>query len=164
MSKMKEPDNLVGGWYKTVDQDEIQRKNKLAMSDERSRDSAEALSKENFSKELIEKFAKRLKQNQGLSYSHRDFCGHGIEYSQGRYELVEIHDGDFNAKNVILSWKTEEEFIVFMIGQSDYTMSCKCTSFPEIYSKETSGWGNQTISEKRISDYIIGYNPAIEDD
>lgn len=73
------------------------------------------LNKEPLDKCLVAKVAHMLQNGRSLIYAHDGYCGHGLDYSDGKFRLLEVIDGAYGLEDsqVVFSWDNEEEFIEF---------------------------------------------------
>jgi hypothetical protein len=88
---------------------------------------------------LAEKVAAALLTN-SVGYGHRDYCGMGLEYREGKYYYGELWDGSM--MEPLLQWSSKQEFINWLAQQSD-------ASLARLEAKEFY-WGNQTITRQRL--------------
>lgn len=99
-----------------------------------------------FGNALAEKVANAL-QRRSLGYAHRDYCGMGLAYKDGRYCYGELWDGmmllpaeAFTSKDAFISW---------LARQSN-------ASFSRIQEKDPWVWGNQVITRTRLEEFCHG--------
>jgi hypothetical protein len=103
-----------------------------------------------FGEKLMYKVAERLIDNNTLKYSHRDYCGHGLEYFNQEFHLYEVWDGFGNS---ITSWKTIDEFVSFFAPLTDYICSGADKQFKEFYTKDAFYIANQRITRARLIEF-----------
>lgn len=111
-----------------------------------------ALSKEPFGIALMQRVAERL-QNSGKSmcYCHREYCGHGLFFEDGKFQLAEVQDGD--PRHTLSSWETVFSFIAFWSQQSDYTCSGADAAAEVFFAKDSFNLNNQRITRERLKEY-----------
>ena len=72
--------------------------------------------------ELAREVALSLDRGQRLFNQHRDYCGIGLwKNTKGEYEFSRVNDGF--PDEAIVSFSGVEEFVEFLAGQSDFSMS-----------------------------------------
>lgn len=113
-----------------------------------------ALSRECYGEALATRVASRLTTlpYDSLSYSHQFYCGHGLFYLDGIFELRVVDDNELDCKK-ILGWSTRELFVTWLARQSDYSL---CGADPDAdVPLETSSWklNNQRITRSRCIDF-----------
>lgn len=111
-----------------------------------------ALSKEPFGKDLMQRVAERLQKGERpLCNRHREYCGHGLFFEDGKIQLVEVQDGD--PRNDILSWDTAEAFVDFWAKQSDYTCSGADSASSAFFTEDPFDLNNQRITKERLEKF-----------
>jgi hypothetical protein len=80
-----------------------------------------------------------------VGYSHRDYCGMGLEHRDGIYKYGELHDGYLIEP--VLQWETKEAFVIWLAEQSD-------ASLARLEEQDPWYWGNQTINRVRLVSLI----------
>jgi hypothetical protein len=80
-----------------------------------------------------------------VGYSHRDYCGMGLEHRDGIYKYGELHDGYLIEP--VLQWETKEAFVNWLAEQSD-------ASLARLEEQDPWYWGNQTINRVRLVSLI----------
>ena len=121
-----------------------------------SDEAIQLLSKEAIGAELAAKVAERLIKdagNTGLYHGHRDYCGHGLICSEGRFYLVEVYDGYADPSRSILEWKNKKTFSGWLEKQSDYSLSGADRSRPELLAKSSFELNNQRLTKQRMIVY-----------
>jgi hypothetical protein len=109
-----------------------------------------ALSRRPFGKKLARKVAARLSTKRGGLYnSHRDYCGHGLIYVDGKFILLRVFDGWPERKDYLASWNNEEKFIEFLARQSDFTCS-GADRRATFYKKDRFTVNNQRLTRQRL--------------
>lgn len=113
------------------------------------------LSRAPFTRELAAQVAARLKQGHSLCNCHRDYCGHGLTFHNGRFLLLEVCDGvpEPETNDVIADWD-EEGFIDFLASQSDYSCSGADPDTPLFYTARRWGQNNQRITQRRLEEFV----------
>ena len=129
-------------------------------------------SKEPFGVELMAAVAERLMKeghdgwNGGLYYIHRDYCGHGLNFSTRGYDQADrdesrkvfnlqvVIDGHFSGQKVGY-WERKEDFIKFWARQSDYSCSGYDKYTRLFYEHEEFIRGNQRINKNRLQEYVV---------
>ncbi|QEC53913.1 hypothetical protein EDD80_10892 [Anseongella ginsenosidimutans] len=122
-----------------------------------------SLDKENYGRELAGKVAEKLKRDPielnedgyyvgsgGLRLSHRDYCGTGLYFFEGKFTLGEVNDG-MGPYPVLITFENQEEFVEWLASQSDQSMSlCSRDSF-----------NNQTVTRIRLEYFLDdNYDPV----
>ncbi len=93
----------------------------------------------------------------GLYYRHREYCGHGLVFSGGQFQLVLVEDGGHS--RTLASWPTKEAFVQFFAPLDDW----KCSGAnPDAPFYTTDGWelGNQRITRERLRRFAAGDSGA----
>jgi len=114
-----------------------------------------SLGKEIYGRELALKVAENLKRNPirlnenghyvgsgGLYHSHRDYCGIGLYYFEGKFTLGEVNDG-MGPYPIIAESGTEIEFLEWLTNESDQSMA--------MYGEQ---FNNQTITKIRLEWFL----------
>lgn len=81
---------------------------------------------------------------QSLAYSHRDYCGMGLELRDGFYMYGEVQDGCLQPS---LRFGERAEFVEWLSGQSD-------ASLARLEENNAWYWGNQVINRERLEDFV----------
>jgi len=98
-----------------------------------------------YGRELAEKVADAL-QHGPLFFSHRDYCGMGLEVgTSGEYLYGEVFDGGMI--NVVQHFPDRADFVDWLAAQSNASMAM-------LDAKETWYWNNQVITRQRLEDFI----------
>ncbi len=111
------------------------------------------LSKQEYGSKLISVVANKLMNDvapNGLLYSHRDYCGHGLVYHKDCFLLVEVFDGWPIENKALASWTSKQEFVDFFALQSDY--SCSGVEKNTLFSK--GDINNQRITRERLEEFL----------
>lgn len=95
-----------------------------------------------FGRQLAETVAQKL-QTRSLYYTHRDYCGMGLELRDGVYCYGEVYDGGLDP---ILRFAHSEGFIDWLSKQSD-------ASLGRLEEGNPWYWGNQTITRERLEEF-----------
>jgi hypothetical protein len=69
---------------------------------------------------IVFEFNNFSEQEEGISYAHRDYCGHGLYFNSGKFLLASVYDGSL--ETVIKEFSSEMEFIQWLSNQSDYSL------------------------------------------
>lgn len=110
-------------------------------------DVVEKLGKTILGREAAEKLAIKLQFRGALMpKAHKDFCGYGLVYEDGKYLLLSVQDGLREYSSVIYEWKTKEEFISYMEQQSDYSLSGADKNSPLFYTTDSFSLNNQCLT------------------
>lgn len=100
-----------------------------------------------YGRELAEKVADAL-QHGALAYSHRDYCGMGLETgSAGEYLYGEVWDGGLAIPTH--SFPDKAAFVNWLAIQSDASMAM-------LDAKDPWYWNNQVITRNRLEAFIQG--------
>lgn len=84
----------------------------------------------------------------GLYHSHRDYCGIGLYYYEGQFAIGEVNDA-MGPDPVLVKFDDREEFISWLAGQSDQSMSLVVS---DRYG--SMRFNNQTITKIRLEWYL----------
>ncbi len=103
--------------------------------------------------ELAETVAKRLKSGKGLFSSHRDYCGHGLDYINGKYRLLEVHDGEPEWSEIVAEWETINDFVNFLSRQSDWSLSGANKAEIIFYTDNLFSLNNQRLTKELLKQY-----------
>jgi hypothetical protein len=134
-----------------------QRKNEEAMENEKTAQ-ASKLEQKNllaaqttpYGHALARRVADKLQSGGSLGYSHRDYCGTGLEVNAaGEFCYVELWDGGGIAP-VLASFPTLETFVVWLEAQSDASLA-RLDSPDSFYLGKS---GDQPATPRRISGLI----------
>lgn len=125
-----------------------------------TQETLDLLDKNKLGERLVELLAKKLKKKEGLYYVHRDYCGHGLDFVDGKYRLLVVHDGYPDSMFVLKDWASEQNFISFFAEQSDWSMSGVDESNICFIAENMHGLNNQRLTRKRIENYV---NDVIDD-
>ncbi|GIQ79964.1 hypothetical protein KIPB_000679 [Kipferlia bialata] len=113
-------------------------------------------SKDLYGTALAERLAAALEKagtkGEYLSYIHRDYCGHGLQYKQGSYELMEVYDG--YPSDTIETWHSKRAFVSFFADQSDLSCSGADQKGPKCFSGGSWYVGNQRLTRERFEEFI----------
>ena len=75
------------------------------------------LSRKTIGKELALKVADYLESGGTIINNHRDYCGHGLRYEDGKFTLLQCDDYTLylktNPKDILEVWKSKKEFVDF---------------------------------------------------
>ncbi|MGV3762942.1 hypothetical protein [Parapedobacter sp.] len=86
----------------------------------------------------------------GLYHAHRDYCGTGLYFFDGKFTLGEVNDG-MGPHPVLIVFESEQEFVSWLADQSDQGMS--------LYTRRS--FNNQTITKMRLTWYLEDeYSPV----
>lgn len=113
----------------------------------RMQEMKEQISRQNvpYGKELAEKVAGALQQG-ALAYSHRDYCGMGLEIDNtGQYQYGEVWDGGLAIP--LLTFPDKTAFVNWLAVQSDASMAMTDV-------KNTWYWNNQVINRHRLEAFV----------
>lgn len=116
-------------------------------------ESISCLSKEKIGSSLARNIAKWLKTKKSLYKSHRDYCGHGLQYKDEKYCIISVNDGLLDFSDVVFSFNTTDEFVSFMTRQSDYTMSGASKAESVFYTENKFLLNNQRLTKNQLSNY-----------
>lgn len=84
----------------------------------------------------------------GLYHSHRDYCGIGLYYYDRQFVIGEVNDA-MGPDPVLVAFDDREEFISWLAGQSDQSMSLVVS---DRYG--STRFNNQTITKIRLEWYL----------
>src|SRR5690606_27498156 len=128
---------------------------------EAEQDEYYGLSDEPYGTTLAAKVAEKLKRNPsslskngfcttagGLYHAHRDYCGIGLYFFEGKFILGEVNDG-MGPQPMLGIFEDEEQFVVWLASQSDQSMSVI------VDGRYGSGrFNNQTITKVLLQWYL----------
>ncbi|MDX2254377.1 MAG: hypothetical protein NW214_02575 [Pseudanabaenaceae cyanobacterium bins.39] len=111
--------------------------------------------------ELAQAVANKLEQGFVLAFNHRDYCGMGLQYTDGVFIYAEVQDGFLpkidNLRGDLqngamtniqyLLFYTRAEFIDWLASQSDHTLSGS-----EIADEFIRN--NQRLTVKRLQEFV----------
>lgn len=132
------------------------------------RDSVNEASTDLYGKELAMAVADRMQRGDTLSYSHRDYCGTGLRFSDENFIYGEVVDGELPSEAELLSWTTRPSeierlvfssrtsFVDWLASQSDATL---------VGTGLQPAWlvGNQRITGRRLRSFASGSPvPSVE--
>lgn len=100
---------------------------------------------------LAAKVAKALKDKGPCVNSHRDYCGKGLAFVDGKFLYGSVNDGYLD--NVDMEWVDDKEFVEWLASQSDWSLSGIDSTLPG-YEKEPFGRNNQRITKDRLEDFV----------
>lgn len=107
-----------------------------------------------FGTDLMTHVAQRLIQERearGLRENHPEYCGHGLVYRNGRFELVVVCDG--HPTTVLGHWSSEQEFVAFFAPLSDWTCSGSDPTAPLFRANSAWELDNQRLTRSRLESY-----------
>jgi hypothetical protein len=108
-----------------------------------------------FGLELAARLADGLRgASGGMSYGHRDYCGHGLIASGGHYGLEVIEDGLPSER--LATWPDERSFIEAIAGWSDNICSGADPESPLFRAESAFYLNNQRITRARIEAFLEG--------
>lgn len=94
--------------------------------------------------ELAVKVADALQYN-SIGYSHRDFCGMGLEYRDGQYRYGALWDGGMDSPEQ--TFTDRDSFVDWLGRQSNATLA-------NIHKEDSFYWGNQVITRQRLEEFL----------
>ena len=98
---------------------------------------------------IAEKVADHLKEGNVLGYSHRDYCGMGLQYSGGKYLYGKLWDGYMEKAEEEFS--DRNEFVNWLSAQDDESLSGQ--------DEMNHLVGNQRITKNRLISFINSKSP-----
>lgn len=113
-----------------------------------------AANKVPFGEPLMRKVAARLRasgESGGLQYAHRDYCGHGLFYSQGKFILATVSDASMD--RTLKSWDSEDDFVSFFAPLDDYACSGADPSNRVFRTEDAWELGNQRLTRDRLVEF-----------
>lgn len=113
-------------------------------------------SKEPFGAALIRQVADKLlsRQDDGIIYGHRDYCGHGLVASSDEICLVDVSEG--YPTTTLVKWPTKEAFVADFSQLSNYICSGASKEHAAFYTDSQWELDNQRIDRNRLENYISG--------
>ncbi|MEC3879223.1 hypothetical protein [Parapedobacter sp. 10938] len=115
------------------------------------------LNDESYGEPLARKVAGKLMEHpSGLFHSHRDYCGIGLYFFEGKFTLGEVNDG-MGPHPIMLTFDGKDEFIAWLADQSDQRMSLIAAVKDNYFSFK---FNNQTITKTRLRYFLeADYSP-----
>lgn len=101
---------------------------------------------EPFGHDIAERVANGLQAGWPLGYAHRDYCGTGLHWQDGRFYYAEIYDS-LPYEPMLQVFDEREAFVAWLAGQS--TASLARLDAPRVFLH-----GNQTITRWRVLEFI----------
>src|SRR5690606_23313207 len=109
------------------------------------------LNDERYGEYLARDVTAELKANpSGLFHSHRDYCGIGLYFFDGKFTLGEVNDG-MGPYPIILTFEDTDEFLTWLADQSDQSMSLIAAVKDNYFSFK---FNNQTITKPRLRYFL----------
>jgi len=84
----------------------------------------------------------------GLYHAHRDYCGIGLYFFEGKFTLGEVNDG-MGPHPILATFEGEEQFVAWLSRQSDQGMSVIADG-----RYGSARFNNQTITRLRLEWYL----------
>lgn len=109
--------------------------------------------------DLAQAVARALEAGRILADSHRDYCGVGLQYHDGRFIYAEVYDGDLMSERQaqkaqasgaavqFRAFATRAEFVAWLAAQSDVSLSGQELSDPWLHN-------NQRLTIARLTDFV----------
>lgn len=97
---------------------------------------------------LAEQVASKLESGQWLGYSHRDYCGMGLEYRERRFVYGELQDGMIYI--VKRQFDSRSAFVEWLAVQST-------ASLARLDEADDFVRGNQVITRQRLQAFVTGF-------
>lgn len=72
-------------------------------------------------RDLADKVAKRMLLKCDLMYDHRDYCGTGLTWEDGKFIYGKVYEGQL--REPMKMFDKEEEFVAWLAEQSDESLS-----------------------------------------
>lgn len=127
-----------------------------------------SLDQQTYGRELAGKAAEKLKRDPtklnadgyyvgsgGLYLAHRDYCGTGLYFFEGKFTLGEVNDG-MGPHPVLITFENQEEFTAWLANQSDQSMSLVVRN-----DRLPFNFNNQTITKIRLEYFLEeDYDPV----
>ena len=104
---------------------------------------------------LASRVAAYLEQGHGIGYGHRDYCGMGLEFTDGKFCYAELNDGRMNPPDELLAdtsglsrvFSDRAAFISWLAAQSDITLA-RLEDPSDFYHR------NQTLTRDRFEEFL----------
>ena len=112
------------------------------------------LSKNPIGVTLASAVANRLKNNRNIINAHRDYCGHGLDFKDGKFRLLSVHDGLIEHSDVVHEWDSEKGFIEFLARQSDWSLSGADIDEEILYTDDDFFLNNQRITKATLKETV----------
>lgn len=94
---------------------------------------------------LAEAVAAKLQAGEVLGHAHRDYCGMGLAYQDGRWRYGELWDGVM--QETVQQWTDRDAFVAWLASRSD-------ASLANLDRKDAFYWGNQTLDHDRLQAWV----------
>lgn len=91
---------------------------------------------------------KRCPRDEGITYGHRDYCGHGLVHAVDGIALVLVEDGW--PREVLQTWRDEAAFVDFWARQTDDRCGGHDANEPLFFTTDTWLRDNQRITLARL--------------
>ncbi len=105
--------------------------------------------------DLATAVAGKLRAGASILNCHRDYCGHALAYLNNAYAILEIHDGNLEWGEVIVSFTEEAAFIAFLAKQTDNTLSGCDASAGALYAPDAFRQNNQRLTRGRLQRFVV---------
>lgn len=110
-------------------------------------------SKKIYGKEFATEVANSLEQKTQLFHNtHRDYCGTGFYYQNGKYMFCYVYDG-FPDKH-IKEFDNRDNFIEWLGAQNDWNMSGCNPEAVELFEKDLFTRNNQRCLKKTLETFL----------
>jgi hypothetical protein len=108
------------------------------------------LSRKPIGRPLAEAVATRLQAGGSLHETDKEYCGHGLFWTRGRFVLTEVWNGDALIESRYTLWSDREPFVAFLAAQSDYSLAGADPQVPELFTADPFHLNNQRLSRQRL--------------
>lgn len=111
---------------------------------------------------LAKEVASKLENGAILAYTHRDYCGIGLRYADGKYVCGEVFDGTLPSPEEFEAWpdkenvewrtfKSRSHFVTWLTEQTDHSLAGK--NLPQAFYHD-----NQRLTIERLQDFVNDRN------
>lgn len=97
--------------------------------------------------DLAGRVADHLVNVGSIRYAHKEYCGMGLGYQNGKFVYAEVNDGSLEEDCPAASFTHREAFVTWLAAQSDETLSGR---------EKDDGWypNNQRITRERLENCL----------
>lgn len=91
----------------------------------------------------------------GIFYRHRDYCGHGMIWSNNHLVICEFNEGFMSGKP-LMRWNSSEKrnFIDWLSIQSDFSLSGHDKGNSAFFEEDLFFRGNQKLTLERFKEFL----------
>lgn len=110
---------------------------------------------------LAQQCADKLETGAKLCFSHREYCGMGLHFADGKFIYCEVFDGEMPSEKQYAQWQQHgpvgaftafadrDTFLTWLAEQSDDSLSGRESSDAFLHD-------NQRLSLARLREFVVG--------